>query len=78
MVTIGKLFVDVGRLREQPQIGWSERQQEPSMKATVEIVIRDETGKIVSQLAPHKIDLGTQSLHEIEGAIENQETAGVT
>jgi hypothetical protein len=41
------------------------------MRATVEIVIRDEAGNIVSQLAPHKIDLGNQSLHDIEGAVEN-------
>jgi hypothetical protein len=41
------------------------------MRATVEIVIRDEAGKILSQLVPHTIDLGTQSLHEIEGAVEN-------
>jgi hypothetical protein len=41
------------------------------MKATVEIVIRDEAGNILSQLAPHRIDLGSQSLHEIEGAVEN-------
>ena len=41
------------------------------MKARVEIVIRDEAGNILSQLAPHEIDLKNQSLHEIEGAVEN-------
>jgi len=41
------------------------------MRAKVEIVIRDEAGKILSQLAPHEIDLGTQSLYDIEGAVEN-------
>ena len=41
------------------------------MRARVEVVIRDEAGNIVSQLAPHEIDLKNQSLHEIEGAVEN-------
>ena len=41
------------------------------MRARVEIVIRDEAGNIVSQLAPHEINLGNQSLHDIEGAVEN-------
>jgi hypothetical protein len=41
------------------------------MRARVEIVIRDEAGQVLSQLAPHEIDLKNQSLHEIEGAIEN-------
>lgn len=41
------------------------------MRARVEIVIRDEVGNILSQLAPQQIDLGKQSLHEIEGAVEN-------
>lgn len=40
------------------------------MRATVEVVIRDEAGNILSQLVPHEIDLGTQSLHDIEGAVE--------
>lgn len=30
-----------------------------------------EAGNILSQLAPHEIDLKNQSLHEIEGAVEN-------
>lgn len=41
------------------------------MRARVEVVIRDEQGNIVSQLAPAWMDLGTQSLHDIEGAVEN-------
>jgi hypothetical protein len=36
----------------------------------VAIVIKNEAGNALSQLAPHEIDLGTQSLHEIEGAID--------
>lgn len=40
------------------------------MKARVEVVIRDEEGNILSQLAPAWMELGTQSLHEIEGAVE--------
>jgi hypothetical protein len=40
------------------------------MRAKVEVVIRDEAGNILSQLVPHEMDLGTQSLHDIEGAIE--------
>ena len=41
------------------------------MRARVEVVIRDEEGNIVSQLAPSWMDLGSQSLHDIEGAVEN-------
>ncbi len=37
----------------------------------MEIVIRDETGNILSKLAPHEIDLGNHSLDDIEGAVEN-------
>lgn len=40
------------------------------MRGRVKVVIYDETGNILSQLAPHQIDLGIQSLHEIEGAVE--------
>lgn len=40
------------------------------MRARVEVVIRDEAGNILSQLVPQEIDTGTQSLHEIEGAVE--------
>jgi hypothetical protein len=52
-------------------MGGNERQQEPSMRARVEVVIRDEAGNILSQLAPAWMDLGTRSLHDIEGAVEN-------
>jgi len=41
------------------------------MRVRVETVIRDEAGNILSQLAAHEIDLKNQSLHEIEGAVEN-------
>ena len=41
------------------------------MRARVETVIRDEAGNVLSQLASHEIDLGNQSLHDIEGAVEN-------
>lgn len=37
----------------------------------MEIVIKDEAGNTLSQLAPHEIDLGTLCLHELEGAVEN-------
>ncbi len=40
------------------------------MRAKVEIVIKDEAGNILSQLAAHEINLGNQSLHDIEGAVE--------
>lgn len=41
------------------------------MKARVELVIRDEEGNILSQLDPYWMELGNQSLHDIEGAVEN-------
>jgi len=41
------------------------------MKATIEIIIRDEQGNLIGQMAPKMMDLGCQSLHEIEGAVEN-------
>ena len=40
------------------------------MRATVEIIIRSQAGNTLSQLAPHQIDLGVQSLHDIEKAVE--------
>ncbi len=40
------------------------------MRARVEVVIRDEAGNILSQLTPAWMDLRTQSLHDIEGAVE--------
>ena len=41
------------------------------MKVRVELVIRDEEGKILSQLDSYSMELGAQSLHEIEGAVED-------
>jgi len=41
------------------------------MKALVKVVIQDEEGKILSQLDPYLMDLGSQSLHDIEGAVED-------
>ena len=41
------------------------------MKARVEVVIRDEEGKILGQLDSYSMELGAQSLHEIEGAVED-------
>ena len=40
------------------------------MKATFELVIRDEDGNVVGQLDPYDVNLGNQTLHEIEGAVE--------
>jgi len=39
------------------------------MKAKVKLVIQDEEGNILSQL--DLPDLGSQSLHDIEGAVED-------
>lgn len=41
------------------------------MKARVDILIRDEAGNLLSQLDPYQMDLGSQSLHDIEGAVEH-------
>ena len=41
------------------------------MKAKVELVIRDEEGKILGQLDSYSLELGKQSLYEIEGAVED-------
>lgn len=40
------------------------------MKARIEVTIRDEAGNVLGQLDPQMLDLGKQSLHDIEGAIE--------
>ena len=40
------------------------------MKVTVEFVIRNEMGNILSQNSPFSMEIGTQSLHDIEGGIE--------
>ncbi len=49
----------------------SERQSELGMKARVELVIRDEEGNILGQLDSYSLELGAQSLYEIEGAVED-------
>jgi len=36
----------------------------------VELVIRDETGNILSQNSPFSRSIGNQSLHDIEGRVE--------
>jgi hypothetical protein len=41
------------------------------MKAKIEITIRDEQGNLIGQMDPQMMDLGRQSLHEIEGAVED-------
>jgi len=51
----------------RPEVGENERQKEIRMKAKVELVIRDEDGNILSQLDPYVLELGSQSLHDIEG-----------
>lgn len=40
------------------------------MKVTIEFVIRDEIGNILSQNSPFAMEIGTQSLHDIEGGVE--------
>jgi hypothetical protein len=40
------------------------------MKAKIEVIIRDEQGNVIGQLEPQAMDLGRQSLHDIEGAVE--------
>ena len=40
------------------------------MKVTVEFVIRDEIGNIIIQNSPFSMEIGTQSLHNIEGGVE--------
>ncbi|MBV8883488.1 MAG: hypothetical protein JO235_05735 [Chroococcidiopsidaceae cyanobacterium CP_BM_RX_35] len=41
------------------------------MQARMELVIRDGEGNILSQLDPYLMELDCQSLHEIEGAVED-------
>jgi len=41
------------------------------MRAKVKLEIQDESGNILSELAPYWMELGSQSLYEIEGAVEN-------
>jgi hypothetical protein len=40
------------------------------MKAKIEVIIRDEQGQVIGQLEPQTMELGRQSLHDIEGAVE--------
>ena len=40
------------------------------MKAKIEVIIRDEQGKVIGQLDPETMDWGRQTLHELEGAVE--------
>jgi hypothetical protein len=40
------------------------------MKVTLEFVIRDDKGNILSQNSPLTLEIGTQSLHDIEGVVE--------
>lgn len=41
------------------------------MRAKVKLEIQDESGNILSELAPYWMELGSQSLDGIEGAVEN-------
>jgi hypothetical protein len=38
--------------------------------ASIEIIVRDEQGNIISCVKPYTLELGQQSLDEIEGAVE--------
>ena len=40
------------------------------MKVTLEFVIRDDKGNILGQNSPLTLEIGNQSLHDIEGAVE--------
>jgi len=40
------------------------------MKVTLEFVIRDEEANILGKNTPMSMDIGTQSLHDIEGCVE--------
>lgn len=40
------------------------------MKAKIEVIIRDEQGKVIRQLDSRTMDIGRQSLDDIEGAVE--------
>ena len=41
------------------------------MKAKIEVIIRDEQGNVIGQMDPQPMNLGNQSLDEIEGALED-------
>ena len=49
---------------EDPPEQGNERQSELRMKAKVELVIRDEEGRILGQLDSYSFELGAQSLLE--------------
>ena len=49
---------------EDPPEQGNERQSELRMKAKVELVIRDEEGRILGQLDSYSLELGAQSLLE--------------
>jgi hypothetical protein len=38
--------------------------------ASIEVIVRDDDGNILRQGKSESLDLGQQSLHEIEGAVE--------
>ncbi len=38
--------------------------------ASLEVIIRDDHGNIIETLPPQSLELGQQTLHEIEGAVE--------
>ena len=42
------------------------------MKVTVEFVIRDDKGNILSQNSPFPMEIGTQSLYDIEVSLLTQ------
>ena len=41
------------------------------MRAKVKLEIQDGEGNILSQFDPYWMELGSQSLHELEGAVES-------
>jgi hypothetical protein len=43
-----------------------------NMKVTVEFVIRDDKGNILSQNSPFPMEIGTQSLYDIEVSLLTQ------
>lgn len=45
--------------------------QETGMRAKVKLEIQDGEGNILSQFDPYWMELGSQSLHELEGAVES-------
>ena len=41
------------------------------MKASFEVIVRDELGNVIAQLDPYQAELGNQTLYEIEGVVED-------